>query len=77
MAVEMGPNFGSGSGGSSGTQTDYSDSEVGAYPYTDTISGSSIPIHTSREDILAAGERRSRNYYIATLGIIALLLLRG
>ena len=76
--ITTGPNYGMGSGGSSGgptsTQYDYTDAEVGAYPWGETISGSTIG---SKEDILISAERRSRNFYIATLGVLALIFLRG
>jgi len=80
MAVEPGPNYGTGTGGSSSTgtptQTDYTDDEVGAYPFDDYTNGNGITRDYTKADMTATGDARRRAYFYATIGILVLLAVR-
>jgi len=78
MAVEPGPNWGTGTSGSSNggtpnnTQYDYRDDEVGEYPYEDY----GITQDYTKEDMIATGDARRKAYFYATIGILVLLAVR-
>jgi len=79
MAVEPGPNFGTGTGGSSSgggdTQFDYRDDEVGPYPF-DNGNGGTIGADYTKTDAIEAGDKRRRAYMIALLVVGVLTVIR-
>ena len=78
MAVEPGPNFGTGTGGSTSdsTQYNYTDDEVGPYPFDDYTNGNGITQDYTKTDMTATGDARRRAYFYATIGILVLLAVR-